>query len=268
MSESKPTPAVGQQWVNPNCNPQYNPHTIVELRSIKIDDRPVPGVLMRTANGETREWPIDGRNAIEAMMFWTYAGGPPPSPVSGGMMGADAEGLPVRCLRCNGPKNRKGWICPSCCAPWGNGSELISEWEAGARDFPRLPQPSQGAPNVVIDRGLQAKKRPGVSIAGGSYAPSPGTVGIAIDPGIDHRPPLSGFSLAPIYRGVGEMRSQDGRPLCRHGWTAGCAEGSCAVETRNDAGPLSALEAIKAKREPEPWVPSVDEYDLLPDAGT
>ena len=62
----------------------------------------------------------------------------------------------------------------------------------------------------------------------------------ASEPCVCQSPTLE--SPTPIYgRMVGEMRSQDGRPM-------------------------SALEAIKAKREPEPWIPSVDEFDLLPDA--
>lgn len=32
--------------------------------------------------------------------------------------------------------------------------------------------------------------------------------------------------------------------------------------------PLSALQSIQARKPPEPWRPSVDEHDLLPDAGT
>ena len=33
-------------------------------------------------------------------------------------------------------------------------------------------------------------------------------------------------------------------------------------------GNLTALEAIQSRKKPEPWIPSVDEFDLLPDAGT
>lgn len=48
----------------------------------------------------------------------------------------------------------------------------------------------------------------------------------------------------PVYgRMVGEMRGPDGTPL-------------------------TALQHIQARQPPEPWRPSVDEYDLLPDAGT
>jgi hypothetical protein len=54
--------------------------------------------------------------------------------------------------------------------------------------------------------------------------------------------PASKPPASPVYgRMVGELRAPDGTPR-------------------------TALEAIRAKREPEPWLPSVDEWDLLPDA--
>lgn len=44
--------------------------------------------------------------------------------------------------------------------------------------------------------------------------------------------------------------------------------GRMVGETRDANGvPLTALQAIQARKPPEPWVPSADEWDLLPDAG-
>jgi hypothetical protein len=40
-----------------------------------------------------------------------------------------------------------------------------------------------------------------------------------------------------------------------------------AMEMQRNGVALSALDHIKARKPPEPWYPSVDEYDLLPDAG-
>lgn len=42
---------------------------------------------------------------------------------------------------------------------------------------------------------------------------------------------------------------------------------SCQLERWDETGPRTALEAIQARKKPEPWYPSVDEWDLLPDAG-
>jgi len=54
-------------------------------------------------------------------------------------------------------------------------------------------------------------------------------------------PSLQTKNRPGIGRMAGEMRAQDGTPL-------------------------TALQAIQARPKPEPWRPSVDEYDLLPDA--
>ncbi len=53
---------------------------------------------------------------------------------------------------------------------------------------------------------------------------------------------------------------------CRHGWIKNCDEGSCRVETRDYAGPTSALEAIRSRPKPEPWVESCDPLHWIPDA--
>jgi hypothetical protein len=39
-------------------------------------------------------------------------------------------------------------------------------------------------------------------------------------------------------------------------------------KTKHPEGtPLTALQRIQARKKPEPWYPSVDDWDLLPDAG-
>jgi len=40
-----------------------------------------------------------------------------------------------------------------------------------------------------------------------------------------------------------------------------------SLELSKDGVALSALQVIQARKKPEPYIPSVDEWDLLPDAG-
>jgi hypothetical protein len=151
----KPAPAVGQRWENPLCNSKYNPHTIVELRSITVDDGTVPGVLMRTANGETREWPIEGRDASGAMIFWRCLdGGPTPTPGEGKGMEAGPDGFPLRCLGCDGDKTGNTFYCDICIVDQGTAEQRVKgreEWRRGARDFPRPARPAPAGDGVTDD---------------------------------------------------------------------------------------------------------------------
>jgi len=221
MSESKPTPAVGQRWKWTREGDEEEREFRIIGESVVYGGKIDPAFVIEYVGGELG---TQTRGSISR--FCLCLGSPPPSPVSGGMMEVRDDGAPARCLFCGGAKPVDlGFACRPCFnrtarLHGGDGSffDAVDAWDAGARDFPRLPQPSQGAPKDEPAKWCKC----------------------ASEPCVCQSPTLE--SPTPIYgRMVGEMRSQDGRPM-------------------------SALEAIKAKREPEPWIPSVDEFDLLPDA--
>lgn len=71
-------------------------------------------------------------------------------------------------------------------------------------------------------------------------------------------------------RRCGTCNGVHGEPACPPGWHSKTPPsplyGRTGGERRDQDGtPLTALEAIRGKVKPEPWVPSVTEWDLLPD---
>ncbi len=196
---------VGQVWQHKRST---GPRTVVEF------DR-------GTATFDTRS--IGFESSMLKDPDWTYLG-PPPSPVSGGMREPPTKpglGQIWRHHDCDGGTNYEltgdkvdvglpWWLITKENGSWSGQitkDEVARSWTfvRYADVVPRLPQPSQGAPTVIQTPWLKV-------------------------------PP------SPYYRAVGEIRSQDGRPL-------------------------SALEAIAAKKKPEPYICPVDDWDLLPDAG-
>jgi len=279
----KPAPAVGQRWENPLCNSKYNPHTIVELRSITVDDGTVPGVLMRTANGETREWPIEGRDASGAMIFWRCLdGGPTPTPGEGNGMEAGPDGFPLRCLGCDGDKTGNTFYCDICIVDQGTAEQRVKgreEWRRGARDFPRSPAPSQEAMKCgrkgMLWRDGRWRPCPGCSECPRPARPAAefinctfdriGQIPVRVDPSLkpgEWRLESPPFVVPVDFRhGVGiDIGCEPAKPAPVYGRMVG--------EMRDASGaPLSALGRVQAKKEPEPYVCPVDDWDLLPDAG-
>lgn len=79
--------------------------------------------------------------------FLGYVGGPD----SGGtgtapVMGEDRRNrCPVACLVCGGDLDGNAFVCPPCTQAGDEWPGLITEWDNGARDFPRVPRPVEFA---------------------------------------------------------------------------------------------------------------------------
>ncbi len=209
---------------------------------------------------------------------------PPPAQSVGEL----PDGTPAACLGCGKQWSRinSSFVCDDCCGKLTRPDrtckcgQMIHAWRDGERNFPRPPTPTEtpapgeltlenctvgvgheplcrfqrgGSCNcfkgaAAANSGLAGKIKelfdagkvtiPAGYRYGGFLTPSNWYIGI--DPGFETKP-----SLAPARELVS---SPSAASLAR-------------------VGNQSALERIQAKRTPEPWVPSVDDWDLLPDAG-
>ena len=167
-------------------------------------------------------------------------------------MEADERGEPARCLRCGKVRIEGVYMHHEC---WsqdrGESIAWAEQWEAGARDFPRPARPAP-APSPEV---------PGVNGAPIHIGPIPVRADPSLKPG-EWRLESPPFVVPVDFRhGVGiDIGCEPAKPAPVYGRMVG--------EMRDASGaPLSALGRVQAKKEPEPYVCPVDDWDLLPDAG-
>jgi hypothetical protein len=124
-----------------------------------------------------------------------------------------------------------------------------ADWQDGARDFPR---PAPATPQPEAPRGVTV-----------TFTPTTcrhGMVGLCAPCNEDARIEAEHKRLFP-------PRIPASRPLPAQHLTHGHRFEVCEKLPNGEWQALSALQVIKARKPPEPWVPSIDEYDVLPDAG-
>jgi len=110
--------------------------------------------------------------------------------------------------------------------------DLINAWDAGARDFPRLQLPQVAPPVEPMQ---------------------------VIPPDALDRLPLEAKKqLSALNRAYDDGKISFGRALLD----------AQSIVAPALAKATSALQAIKARKPPDPWVPSCDEDFWIPDAGT
>lgn len=231
----KPAPAKGQRW-------QHKAGNIVWTVTGVEANGAYPVLL---DNGGA--WERDMRDLV-------YLGSPSPSPVSAvaatpGIAPATrgARHVELRFMdtsewrRYPGHEyeNIKGWKYKREVDDAGNVLRSATEIDGAYVEAPRTPvtpsvqHDSVAAPGSVLGVLPEASGRPG--------APPP----------------------AAVANPRGTTSAAGGGSAARYNLAA-----KAGAELHTQGRPHTALEAIRERKPPAPWVPSVDDFDLLPDAGT
>jgi hypothetical protein len=186
---------------------------------------------------------------------WAPGFGPTPAlgvpAVMGEVYTSGRVAHPAACLSCGGERSGAMYHCAPCLVSVGLSDRmaLCESWRFGARDFPR---PAPATPQPEAPRGVTV-----------TFTPTTcrhGMVGLCAPCNEDARIEAEHKRLFP-------PRIPASRPLPAQHLTHGHRFEVCEKLPNGEWQALSALQVIKARKPPEPWVPSIDEYDLLPDAG-
>jgi len=183
---------------------------------------------------------VEGHGGVPWLLSrCTLLVGPTPTPGEGKGMEARPTGAPARCLRC-GDTREEGYYMHFAC--WNKdereSNEWASAWDAGVRDFPR-PAPAAEFINCTFD----------------TTPARPAPVGDGVTDDAAYWKKLAQDYVERVEK---TLTIQPSKPAPAYGRMVG--------EMRDASGaPLSALELVTSRSKPEPWIPSVDDFDLLPD---
>jgi len=230
MSDKPKSVEVGQRW-------SFRGSDELIVRSVHG-----PGECKRVTHGDGCAH-FDGGSWAPLASFQhgiaVYLGGPTPTPGEGKGMEARPTGAPARCLRC-GDTREEGYYMHFAC--WNKdereSNEWASAWDAGVRDFPR-PAPAAEFINCTFD----------------TTPARPAPVGDGVTDDAAYWKKLAQDYVERVEK---TLTIQPSKPAPAYGRMVG--------EMRDASGaPLSALELVTSRSKPEPWIPSVDDFDLLPD---